>query len=81
LHLDLTAARAARHDDVVKRLEFGEQLFCQHASGARVARVVGRLAAAGLPFGHDDLESGRFEQPDCREADLGTDGVDQAGYE
>jgi hypothetical protein len=56
--------------------------LCGDGAAVRfIARVMGRLATAGLSPRHLDPAAGIFEQPDGCEGDAGAQKIDEAGYE
>jgi hypothetical protein len=78
---DHAAARTRRGDQVVAVLEFGDDLARERDGVRAIARVVRRLTAACLCFGHDDVGAARFQQLQCRKADRRSHQIDQTGYE
>ncbi len=74
------AAGPRRHDH--GRLALAEHVDRVSRHGARVvpaAGVEGRLAAAGLPPWHFDLDARPLQHPDDGKPDLRREAVDQAG--
>src|SRR3546814_20234885 len=63
----------------VETLEGSDGLLRQRAGVGAVARVVGRLAAAGLRLGHLDTAAGIFQQLHGSKAHRRPHHVDQAG--
>ncbi len=74
-------ARARRRHHVVEGLEGGDHLARDAPRRGAVARVVGGLAAAGLPARHLDPAARILEQLDRGEADRRAEQIDQAGDE
>jgi hypothetical protein len=74
-------AGARRRDDVIQTGEGTHRLQGEVAGGIPIAGIVGGLTAAGLPFGHNDGATRRFEQM-CRcEANRRAEQVYEAGDE
>ncbi|MBV6476119.1 MAG: hypothetical protein MOGDAGHF_01699 [Rhodocyclaceae bacterium] len=78
---DHAAAGAGGGDDVVEALEFRQGLFRQGEGGGAVARVVGRLAAAGLRLRHLDGATAVLEQADGGKGDAGLHKIGETGDE
>src|SRR3546814_4948998 len=74
-------AGAGGRNHVVETLEGSDGLLRQRAGVGAVARVVGRLAAAGLRLGHLDTAAGIFQQLHGSKAHRRPHHVDQAGHE
>ena len=76
-----SGARARRGHDVVEVFELRDRLARKSARVGAVARVVSRLAAAGLRRRHDDVAACGREKLHGGEADRRPEQVDQAGDE
>jgi hypothetical protein len=74
-------ARTRRCDDVVIALERVEHLQGDRSRIAAIARIVCRLATAGLGARHLDRATGFLEQLDGGKTDRRPEEIHQAGYE
>ena len=81
MRLDHADAGTRGRHDIVVGLEDLDEAPRQPGRVPAVAAVEGGLAAAGLRAGHLDLAAGLLQQLQRREADVGSDRVDQAGHE
>ena len=72
-------ARGGHH--VIEAAEGGDHVAGEGGGGVTVARIEGRLAAAGLGFRHLDAAACIFQQLDRRKADRRAEQVHQAGDE
>ena len=79
LNLEHARAGGRGHQDGVILREGGQLPPGDVPGRGLVAGVVGRLTAAGLPLGIDDLQALATQQAHGRQAGLGKDQVDQAG--
>jgi hypothetical protein len=79
--LDHAGAGARGRDHVVEALESRDHVGRDGLGVRAVARVVGRLSAAGLDRRRLDPAAGPLQELDRRQAHAGADEVDQAGDE
>jgi hypothetical protein len=74
-----TGTGARGYHDVIECFEGGDDLSGNSLCGARIATIIGGLAAAGLRPRDDDVAARLLEQLHRREPGIGAKQIDEAG--